>query len=71
MDAKLPRDVRLPKVYAAIFTIGFVVLLLTAFPSEQMQKFSQIDVKRINIVEPDGNLDMVITERAIATSEVR
>lgn len=71
MDAKLARDVRLPKVYAAIITIGFLVLLLTAFPSERKQKFSQIDVKCINIVEPDGNLDMVIRERAIATTEAR
>jgi hypothetical protein len=64
VDAKLARDVRLLKAYAVFTTTGFVVLLLTAFHSEPKQKFSDINAERINIVEPDGRVDMVITDKA-------
>jgi hypothetical protein len=64
METELARDVRLLKTYAAITTLGFVVLLLTAFQSERKQKFGEIDAERINIVEPDGKLDMVITDKS-------
>lgn len=64
MDAKLVRDVRLLKAYAVGTTICLIVLLLTAFQSEKKQRFGEIDVERINIVEPDGRVDMVITDKA-------
>jgi hypothetical protein len=62
MEAKLARDVRLLKVYAVLITLGSAVLFLTAFQSERKQKFGEIDAERINIVEPDGRIDMVITD---------
>jgi hypothetical protein len=62
MEAKLARDVRLLKVYAVFITLGCAVLFLTAFQSEKKQKFGEIDAERINIVEPDGRVDMVITD---------
>jgi hypothetical protein len=61
MDAKLARDVRMLKAYAAGTTVCLIVLLLTAFQSEGKQKFGEIDVERINIVEPDGRIDLVIS----------
>lgn len=64
MDAKLARDVRLLKAYAVCMTVGFAVLLLVGFQSSQNQKFTAIDAERINIVEPDGRIDMVITDKA-------
>lgn len=64
MDAKLARDVRLLKAYAVFSTIGFAVLLLVGFQSAQNQKFTTIDAERINIVEPDGRIDMVLTDKA-------
>jgi hypothetical protein len=64
MEAKLARDVRLLKAYAVFTTLCLVVLLLTAFQSERKQRFGEIDVERINIVEPDGKADMVITDKA-------
>lgn len=63
MDSKLVRDVRLLKAYAVGTTICLVVLLLTAFQSERKQKFGEVDAERINIVEPDGRIDMVITDK--------
>jgi len=63
METKMARDVRLLKAYAVFTTVGFAVLLFTAFQSERRQKFGEIDVERMNIVEPDGKVDMVITNK--------
>jgi hypothetical protein len=64
MNAKLVRDVRLLKAYAIASTVCFFILLLTAAQSERKQRFGEIDAERINIVEPDGRVDMVITDKA-------
>jgi hypothetical protein len=64
MDAKLVRDVRLLKAYAIASTVAFLILLLTAAQSEKKQTFGEIDAQRINIVEPDGRVDLVITNQA-------
>lgn len=48
------------KVYAALMTL----LALVAFRrASQKTRFTEIDVERINIVEPDGKLRMVISNR--------
>jgi hypothetical protein len=64
MDARLARDIRLLKGYAVFTTLALIVLFLTAFQSERKPKFGEIDAERINIVEPDGRIDMVITDKA-------
>lgn len=64
MDAKLVRDVRLLKAYAVCSTVAFAVFLLVGFQSVQNQKFTTIDAEKINIVEPDGRVDMVLTDKA-------
>jgi hypothetical protein len=63
MDKGLDRRLRFLEIYAAFSTILLAVLLLAAFTS-QKQKFVEIDVQRINIVEPDGKLRMVVSNRA-------
>ena len=64
METKVERDVRFLKVYAAVATVICGVLLLTAFTQNRgKQKFEEIDVERINIVEKDGKLKMVISNR--------
>lgn len=62
MDTQLRRDVRFLKAYAIITTAALGVLALTAF-RQQKQRFGEIDVERINIVEPDGKLRMVLSNR--------
>ena len=64
MDTQLRRDVRLLKIYALCSTAAFAILALTAFarPSTSA-KFDVIDVERINVVEKDGKLRMVISNR--------
>ena len=64
MDDRIRRDLRLLKAYAFISTLAFGTLLIAAFrQQEQKQRFGEIDVERINIVEPDGKLRMVISNR--------
>lgn len=64
METKLERDVRWLKLYAATVSIVFAVFILTAFVVSKNQKFEEIDVERINLVEKDGKLRMVIANGA-------
>jgi len=59
---KLEKEVRFLKVYAVVTTLLFVVLVFSAFQqANQKTRFTEIDVERINIVEKDGKLKMVIS----------
>jgi len=65
MDATIRRELRLLKLYAALMTLLFGALTIAAFQQDsERQRFAEIDVERINVVEPDGNLRMVISNRA-------
>jgi len=57
--------VRALKVYATGATLMCGLFLLSAFRYQEnrKQKFEEIDVERINIVEKDGKLRMVISNR--------
>lgn len=61
----LRRDVRALKGYAIVSSACLLVLALGAFRQPQPEKvrFAEIDVERINIVEPDGKLRMVLSNR--------
>ena len=64
MQSKIEKEVRFLKVYAVVATIGFAVLFVSAFTMQsQRQKFDEIDVGRINVVEKSGKLDMVISNQ--------
>jgi len=62
MDNEIRRELRLLKAYALFTTAALCILALAAF-RQQKQRFGEIDVERINIVEPDGKLRMVISNR--------
>jgi hypothetical protein len=62
MDDRLRRELRFLRAYVLMSTIAIGGLLITAFRQEK-QRFTEIDVQRINIVEPNGNLRMVISNR--------
>lgn len=52
-------------VYSGLLTVAFAVIVLGGFTqSHQKQTFDEIDVHRINIVEPDGTLRLVISNKA-------
>jgi len=64
MDNEIRRELRLLKGYAIVVTALLGTISLAAFrQSSQKQKFTEIDVERINVVEKDGKLRMVISNR--------
>src|SRR3954468_6852216 len=73
MDTQLRRDVRWLKIYALCSTAAFAVLALSAFqrPSAPKKtKFDEIDVERINVVEKDGKLRMIISNRSRSSGPI-
>lgn len=64
MESKLEKEVRFLKMYAIVATLCCMVLTVSAFTLQsRKQKFEEIDVERINIVEKDGKLRMVISNQ--------
>src|SRR5690242_4781476 len=66
MDTQLRRDVRWLQLYALGSTAAFAMLALAAFRQPRVAgktKFDEIDVERINVVEKDGKLRLVISNR--------
>lgn len=61
--ARLEREVRFLRRCAAA-SLGLLLLGGAAFQSAQRQRFDEIDVERVNVVEPDGRLAMVIASQA-------
>jgi hypothetical protein len=51
-------------VYSAVLSTAFAVVLLTGAKSHRAQKFGEIQVQRIDVVEPDGTLRMAISDSA-------
>lgn len=61
---KLIKEVRMLKIYAASLSVVCILLLILAFKSNpSVEHFKEIDVERINIVEKDGTLKMVISNK--------
>jgi hypothetical protein len=51
-------------IYSGVLTLTFAVTVLCGFsPRNKPETFDQITVHRINVVEPDGTLRMVISNR--------
>jgi hypothetical protein len=49
------------RTYAAITASGIIFLFASSFNKSGNQKFSEIDVERINVVEKDGTVKMIST----------
>jgi len=65
MNESFARDLRLLKVYAVFATLVCAALFVFLFTQQsQSIAFEEIDVERINIVEKDGQLRMVISNKA-------
>ncbi|MBN1224994.1 MAG: hypothetical protein JXB23_17225 [Candidatus Aminicenantes bacterium] len=65
MDNKWCKEFRFLKAYAVVSSVLLIGLIFVAAHSvTKNAKFEEIDVERINIVEPDGSLRMVITDKA-------
>src|SRR5437868_4486829 len=64
MSSHLERDVRFLKRYAIVTTTLMIAVSAAAFTRPlRHEKFTEIDVERINVMEPDGKYRMVISNR--------
>lgn len=64
MEKKIAKDVRLLKIYSALLTVGIISFFIMSFvDSSDKEHFEEIDVERINIVEDNGDLKMVISNQ--------
>lgn len=64
MPEDIRRELRLLKLYAMLATVALGTLSLAAFRhGPQKARFTEIDVERINIIEPDGSYRMVLSNR--------
>jgi hypothetical protein len=62
---KLFSSPRFLAVYSGILTAAFAVTIFTGFDAAAKRpKFDEVTVQRINVVEPDGTLRLVISNRA-------
>ena len=59
----IERDVRFLKRYSIALTVLLVVATTSAFARRSREKFTEIDVERINVVEPNGHYRMVLSNR--------
>ena len=66
MDTRrIESELRFLKLYAVAATAVLGLLALSAFThGQQKTRFTEIDVERINVREPDGSYRMVIANRA-------
>jgi hypothetical protein len=56
---------RLLAVYSGVLTLAVAVALLTGAARPRNASFSTIDVQRINVVEPDGTVRLVLSSKAL------
>ncbi len=58
---KLRNELRLLRLYALSSAVLLLVLAVAAFRPQANQHFKEIDVERLNIVEPGGRLRLVLS----------
>jgi hypothetical protein len=64
MDAKMLKELRFLKIYAVVsFMLLMGMIIVGAKLVTKKVAFDEIDVQRINIVEPNGSLRMVISDQ--------
>ncbi len=57
----MKKELTFLRILSSLSFIGIIFLLTTAFKGNYKQKFTEIDVERINIIEKDGTVKMIIT----------
>ena len=63
---KLLSGNRFLAIYSGILTVAFAAAMLTGFsPAANRARFEEIDVQRINIIEPNGTPRMVLSNKTL------
>ncbi|RXG33014.1 hypothetical protein [Leeuwenhoekiella marinoflava] len=57
----MKRELVFLRAFAVTIVVGMILITTSGFKKNENQKFSEIDVERINIVEADGTVKMIIT----------
>lgn len=52
-------------VYAGVLTVVFALTILTGAARSGKETFQEIDVQRINVIEPDGTIRLVLSNKAL------
>jgi hypothetical protein len=56
---------RLLLIYSGVVTVALVGVVITEYAgSARKMRFDEIDVQRINVIEPDGQIRLVVSDRA-------
>lgn len=63
MEHKLLSQIRKLRFYNLVLITALIAILLLSFDTYKNRKFTEIDVERINVVEKDGKLKMVISNQ--------
>lgn len=59
------KELRAWRIYGAVSALAFVVIAVSAFSIvHERHVFGTINVQRINVVEPNGTLRMVISDQS-------
>jgi hypothetical protein len=67
METKVEKELRRLKIYCFVVTLLCGVFVFTAFTqANRKQKFDEIDVGRINLIEKDGKLRMIISNSELS-----
>lgn len=65
MNVRAKRELVLLRLYAGAATVLLAVFSLGAFRQQPgRQRFGEIDVERINVIEPDGTIRLAISNKA-------
>ena len=56
-------ELKILRLYGLVTTLLLTVFAVSAFKQTRNTKFTEIDVERINIVEPNGHYRMVLSNR--------
>jgi hypothetical protein len=65
MEEKVAKDVKFLKIYSVLLTIAILSFFVLSFVDRpENERFEEIDAERINIVESNGDLKMVISNQA-------
>ncbi len=52
-------------IYAGVLTLVFALTVLTGARQSRKARFEEIDVERINVIEPDGTVRLVLSSKAL------
>jgi len=71
MESRVQRDIRFLKAYAIMLTVLLAGVVVYGFTwADQKTRFDEIDVARINIVEKDGTVKLIISNKERAPDAI-